>query len=197
MNAIRKLLAQRGFHYLATRFGPSWMRRLAFDGKFLSGDWAFGKDGSDELAEFVRTHCVGGDLLVMGCGGAALLDQVPADNFSSVLGIDISPEAIRLANERRAPNVHFEVADMVAFRCPRPYNVILFAESLNYVPWFKRKSLLRRLCESLKPGGCIVVTLAQPERYTNITSLIRRKFKVIEDRNFTGSRRWLMAFRGA
>jgi 2-polyprenyl-3-methyl-5-hydroxy-6-metoxy-1,4-benzoquinol methylase len=84
---------------------------------------------------------------------------------------------------------------MVAFQCPRDYDVILFSESLNYVPLSRQEELLKKLAGHLKPGGAIVVTLAQAKRYHAIIELIRRSFKVLEDRKFTNSERQLLVFR--
>jgi len=191
---IRRLLAARGIHYLATRFGWRKLRSLAFDEKYRAGDWNFRTDGTGELAAVIRRYLRAGDLLIMGCGGASILEGVEASGLNSALGIDISEEAIRLASRFASARIAFRLADMETFQCPHPYDVILFSESLNYVPATRQMPLLKRLAEQLKPGGALVVTFAQAKRYADILERIRRNFAVLEDRPFPGAKRHLLVF---
>jgi 2-polyprenyl-3-methyl-5-hydroxy-6-metoxy-1,4-benzoquinol methylase len=192
---LRRLLASKGIHYLATRFGWRQLRSLAFDEKYRRGDWKFQHDGTGELAPVIGRYLAGGDLLIMGCGGASILKDLPSANLNSALGIDLSPEAIRLAGQFASKNISFQQADMVTFQCPRSYDVILFSESLYYVPTVGQVSLLRRLAASLKPDGVFVVTVAQAKRYRDVLDGIRKNFAVLEDHSFAGSNRHLIVFR--
>jgi 2-polyprenyl-3-methyl-5-hydroxy-6-metoxy-1,4-benzoquinol methylase len=194
MKAIGKLLTMRGVHFFATRFGPSNLKKLAFDEKFRNGDWKFSKDGTGELAVLVNRHAANGDLLIMGCGGAAILEELKLEKFSSVLGVDLSSEAIDLAQRYAASNVAFQQADMVGFQCSKPYDAILFSESLYYVPFYDCRGFLDRLCKHLKPAGCIIVTVAQPRRHHKMIAMIRQHFTILEDRQFPGSERHLITF---
>src|SRR5271155_5154910 len=124
---IGKILKWRGIHFLATRFGPKRLRSLAFDGKFCGGDWDFQNDGPDYLACLVKEHAKGGGVLIMGCGGASIIEDLKAAEFDSIVGIDISSEAIRRAGRYAAPNVTFKQADMVGFECTGSFSVILFS----------------------------------------------------------------------
>jgi len=192
---LKRLLAAKGIHFLVTRFGPERLRGLAFDGKFGQGGWDFPAAGENELAGVVRRYLGAGDLLMMGCGGASILENLDTAGLSSVLGIDISGEAIRLADRFASDRVSFLQADMVKFVCPRSYDVILFSESLYYVPAAQRDPLLRRLAGHLKPNGAIVATFSQATRYRKIIGDIRRQFVALEARTFTASTRYLMVFR--
>ena len=191
---FKQLLAVKGIHYFVTRFGPARLRGLAFDEKYRSGDWNF-KGDSDEMPPVIRKYLRGGDLLILGCGGASILESLKPTMFSSILGLDLSVEAVRLASRFARENVSFQVGDMVTFQCPKDYDVILFSESLNYVPSSQQKELLKKLVGHLKPGGAIVVTLAQARRYHAIIELIRRRFQMVEDRKFVNSERQLLVFR--
>ena len=191
---IRQLLAAKGIHYVATRFGWQKLRALAFDEKYRQGDWTFHADGGDELVGVIGGYLRNGDLLILGCGGASILEGLESKGFNSALGIDLSEEAIRLASRFASERVSFQLGDMVEFECPRPYDVILFSESLNYVPATGQSRLLLRLSEHLKPGGVFVTTFAQAARYQDILERIRRGFVVIEDRTFSGSSRHLIVF---
>ena len=191
---IRRLLAARGFHYLVTRFGPTKLRSLAFDEKYRRGDWSSHTDGTGELPVLIKRYLRKGDLLIMGCGGCSVLEGLNATEMSTALGIDLSQEAIHLAGRYTSERISFQTADMVTFECPRAYDVILFSESLYYVPSAQQEALLRRLGGQLKPGGVFVVTFAQAKRYEYILELIRKHFAVQEDRTFSGSSRHVIVF---
>ena len=194
LRLIKRLLAAKGVHYLVTRFGGVTLRRLAFDGKYESGEWKFHGDGTGDLPAVLTRYLRRGDLLIMGCGGASILDGVASGGLNSATGIDISPEAIRAARLRSSAQVSFQVAEMETFEPPRLYDVILFSESLYYVPAAAQLPLLRRLAASLKPQGVFVVTLAEARRYHGILETIRTHLRVLEDRTFHGSFRHLIVF---
>ena len=194
LHPLKRLLAAKGVHYLVTRFGGVTLRRLAFDGKYESGEWKFQGDGTGDLPAVLTDYLCQGDLLMMGCGGASILDGLPPGSLHSATGIDISPEAIRAASRRSSAQVSFHVAEMESFEPPRLYDVILFSESLYYVPAAGQLPLLRRLAQSLKPHGVFVVTLAEARRYRSILEAIRSHLKVLEDRTFSGSSRHVIVF---
>ena len=190
----RRFLSSRGVHYLATRFGNTWMRSLSFDGKFDRGLWVFSDENPDFL-ELVERFSARGHILALGCGTASVADKLKPESFRSFLGVDLSTEAIRRANERANEKIRFEVGDMLKHRCERPYDVILFSNSLNYVNWGGRKRFLRRLTQSLTSGGRIVVSLAQPKRYAGLLKMIRRAFVVDVDRELEGQGGHVIVFR--
>jgi len=191
---FKQLLAAKGIHYLVTRFGPQKLRSMAFDEKYRQGDWRFQGDSTGELPGVVRRYLRKGDLLVLGCGGSSILEGLEADGVNSVLGLDLSEEAIRLASRYASPKVAFQIANMETFECPRSYDVVLFSESLNYVPGGRQVALLHRLGAHLKPGGAFVVTLAEAKRYHDIIERVRANFRMLEDHPFPGSTRHLLVF---
>ena len=191
---IKKLLAAKGIHYLVTRFGPRKLRSIAFDQKYRSGAWNFVGTNDSDLADTVRRYLRNGDLLIMGCGGASVVRELEASGLQSVLGVDLSEEAIRLARRSAPVKATFQLADMVTFECPHSYDVILFSESLYYVPGGRQVALLNRLGAHLKSGGAFVVTLAEAKRYQDIIERVRTNFRIIEDHPFPGSTRHLLVF---
>ena len=190
----RRFLSSRGIHYLATRFGNTQMRSLSFDGKFDRGLWVFSDENADFL-ELVERFSAGGHILALGCGTASVAGKLRSGSFQSFLGVDLSTEAIRMASQRESEKVRFEVGDMLQHRCERTYDVILFSNSLNYVNWWCRQRFLRRLAKNLTSGGRIIVTLAQPKRYSGLLNMIRRAFVADVDRELEGQGGHVIAFR--
>jgi len=191
---IRAVLAAKGVHFIVTRFGPQKLRSMAFDAKYRRGDWRFQSDTQDELSRTVGRYLRNGDLLMLGCGEASVLDGLEASSINSAIGIDLSREAIQRAGRHASRTVTFHVADMERFDCPRCYDAILFSESLYYIRGSRQVALLKRLGLKLKPGGVFVVTLAEAARYRDILHAIRDNFRMIEDHSFTQSNRHLLVF---
>lgn len=192
---IRGMLALPGVQYAATRFGNERLRGISFDEKFRRGHWNFSADS--ELVEILERNANGGNILILGCGAASVARATRPDSYRTILGVDISTEAIARANQHASDRIEFKQGDMETFKCDREYNVILFSESLYYVNVLKRKPLLQRLSQSLTDTGVIIVTIAQPQRYAGLLETIRSNFSVVEDRTFEGSKRHLLVFRSA
>ena len=191
---LKRLLAIKGFHYLATRLGWRGLRSAAFDEKYKSGDWNFEADAPGELPVVIKRYLQNGNLLIMGCGSASIISSIPESDFTKILGIDLSSEAIRLASRYSSEKVSFQIADFEDFSTIDVYDIILFSESLNYVPLARQKTFLIQLAKYLKNDGVFVVTFAQTARYADILNNIRKWFSVIEDRNFLNSSRHLIVF---
>jgi len=191
---LNLLLSSPGIHYVIRRFGSVKLRSRAFDAKYECGDWSFQND-TNELPELIQRYLNKGDLLIMGCGSTPVLADLEAAGLNSALGIDLSPEAIRLANRFASERISFQVSDMETFESSSAYDVILFSESLYYIPLSRQVQLLQRLAGFLKANGVFIVTLAQPGRYRAILELIRTNYLVLEDRSFSGSVRHLIIFR--
>ncbi len=192
---MKSILAVRGIHFLATRFGGSRIRRAAFDEKYRRGDWAFDRHADDALAEVVQGYLGDGHLLIMGCGGAGVLQALDIDRIGGVLGIDLSPEAIRVARQHAPPKVSFEVADMERVSLKQDYRVILFSESIYYVPEGRLIRFLEGLGSHLTPTGVMIATVADPTRYQSVLRIVRDHFIPSEDRVFDRARRCLLVFR--
>jgi trans-aconitate methyltransferase len=191
---LRALLQLRGVHWVTTRFGPKRLRSLSFDEKYVSGSWSFNSDSPD-LAQVVTKYSGGGHILVLGCGTCPIINDLAPSSYETLHGVDLSEEAISRARARATERTSFETGDMADYRCARKYDVILFSDSLNYLPRRSREHVLRRYRECLNQNGRIVVTIAQPQRYADILELLREKFSVDLDRALDGDERRVVVFR--
>lgn len=192
---IKKVFAHRGIHYILTRFGGPVLRRRAFDQKYSDGSWDyFDKDHSFEMVKVVEKYARKGRILDIGCGTGILASMMKPDAFKHYLGIDVSPEAIARAQQSKSEKIHFEISDIQNYKCNDTFDLILFEESLYYVPFF-RKRLLRRCVRWLRSQGLVIVTMADPSRFTGMVKMIRKNFHIIEERHFPNSQRLLLVFR--
>jgi 2-polyprenyl-3-methyl-5-hydroxy-6-metoxy-1,4-benzoquinol methylase len=193
---LSRILTFKGIHYLVTRYGPARLRSLAFDEKYRTGSWNFVGDSSAELSQTVRRYLNSGQLLMIGCGGASLLQNLNDSDFTSVLGLDISSEALRLASRFASEKVSFEHGDMRTFQSERLFDVILFSESLYYIPVKEARECLDRLRPRISANGAFIVTVAEPERYAELLKMIRDNFTMLEDNSFPHSHSRVLVFRG-
>lgn len=89
----------------------------------------------------------------LGCGVGWLANEL--SRFGSVTGVDFSPEGIRVA-QQRWPNISFEVADVVAYRPNRKFDIVVSSEVLEHVD--DQGGFFRTVDYLLKPGGILVLT---------------------------------------
>jgi len=147
------------------------------------------------MVRVVEKYAKKGRILDMGCGTGILASMLNPDCFEHYLGVDASQEAIALAQKRKNVKVNFEVSDIQSYKCRGKFDLIMFEESLYYVPFFRRR-LLMRFAQSLCPEGLFIVTVADPNRFRRMIRMIRKNFQVVEDR-FTSptGRRLILVFR--
>ena len=104
----------------------------------------------------------GVSVLDVACGTGVLLPDYLARGVSSVTGVDISPEMIRIAREKAARladgnggAVHFLCADIETVRLPQRYDCVMVYNAFPHFPEPER--LLRVLAGWVKPGGRLSV----------------------------------------
>lgn len=106
-----------------------------------------------------------------GLGEPALTVARAVGPTGSVVGIDVSPEMIKLARKRASglSNVKFLAADPEAVQTNRPFDTILSRWCLMLVP--ERDAMLRALRELLVPGGVLAAAVWGPASTAPMMSL--------------------------
>ena len=99
----------------------------------------------------------GADVLDLACGDGFYTRLLKEAGASSITGVDLSAEMIRLAeeSERRRPlGCQYVRADAADFRPSGPVDLVVAAYLLNYARTREELVRLCRACrESLRPGG--------------------------------------------
>jgi ubiquinone/menaquinone biosynthesis C-methylase UbiE len=99
--------------------------------------------------------------LSIGCGNGGWELYIAESGFcEQIEGIDISPHAIRIAqeaaNSRAISKAHFRASDIQAERLPEEsYDVVLFSMSLHHVE--RLEYVLAEVLRSLRPGGYLII----------------------------------------
>jgi len=194
LNKLKSILSAKGVLYFLTRYAGSTIRRCSFDQYYKSGRWDYlDSDHSGEMVKIVERYANKGRILDVGCGPGILAGLLNLGSFEYYRGVDASSEAIAKARKRVSEKIHFDMGDIQSYECEDDFDLIVFEESLYYVPFFRYR-LLKRYAARLRPGGVFIVTVADPRRFARMIGMIRRKFRVIEDRYFLNSRRFLLVF---
>ena len=177
-----------------------WYRKiLANDSekRYASGRW-------DYLADVSEAHRYS---LIIGCadlykgperaildvgGGEGILQRRMA--YGRYVGVDVNAEAIRRAQPRANANTEFHVAPGESFEPSGSFDVIVFNESLYYIPkplevferyrrWLKpdgimivcnfQTNLARRIAQGIPKGGMIELTAARLSNEYGFASMVR------------------------
>ncbi|MGB7921725.1 MAG: methyltransferase domain-containing protein [Pyrinomonadaceae bacterium] len=105
------------------------------------------------LMSHIAGHCQ--RILEIGCG-TGNFSRLLAGRAERVLAIDLSPQMIRLAEERSKlyPNIEFVKGDVMTYHLPdNQFDCIATLTTIHHLP---TEPILRKIREALKPGGIFV-----------------------------------------
>jgi SAM-dependent methyltransferase len=93
-------------------------------------------------------------ILEMGCSGGPLIQQLQADGYRNVTGIDISSDAIALARQRGLADTHVMDAQKLSFPDGQ-FDVITASDVLEHLA--DAPGAIQEWHRLLKPGGVLIV----------------------------------------
>ena len=111
-------------------------------------------DYGDSLLELLAPR-PGERILDLGCGTGHLAAKI-AQQGAQVVGLDNSPDMIRLAQENY-PTLKFVQGEGAAFHFDQPFDAIFSNAALHWMP--QADEVARCLARALKPGGRLVAEL--------------------------------------
>jgi 2-polyprenyl-3-methyl-5-hydroxy-6-metoxy-1,4-benzoquinol methylase len=188
-------LSTKGLMYLLTRFGGTVLRRLSFNHKYFSGDWdVLDKAHTTKVVDIVEAHANGGDILDMGCGPGHLSEALNPLRYSSYHGVDVSDVALEMARKRTNEKVSFQLSEMDNACFDKQFDVILFEESLYFLPFYKSKKILLQYSAHLKKNGVFIVTIIDVKRFKKLIKMIHSLFAVKEESIIDERGRYLVIF---
>jgi trans-aconitate methyltransferase len=183
MRRLGWFLALPGVHYLISRHAPRALKVVAFDERHRSGKWSYSVDDkSADLVAVIEMYANGGRILCLGCGSGSLARVLKQSCFSLFVGVDLSPVAIDQARSYQVERTSFQTGDIEDYPMSGVYSVIVFEESLYFIRRSAHLRILQRCREHLSPRGVIVLTNADPARFSSMQRMIRRNFNIIQDR---------------
>ncbi|MCB0652400.1 MAG: methyltransferase domain-containing protein [Saprospiraceae bacterium] len=118
---------------------------------------------ADELSFLVEKLKTAGpqSILDIGCGNGKITEHLSSEIEGHFTGMDISNEAIILANHRtrNSEKLHFEVGNMNHLNLPQKYDAILFLDTLYYAD--NMEALLKTCLSALNENGKIYAYFSQ------------------------------------
>jgi len=175
------------FRRALQEYGPRKIKRRLWNIEFSRGRWdCLDQTQGDCLYPFIEKHAKGGSILDLGCGSGNTGSELAADSYRDYTGVDVSDVAIEKAKKStekcgRADKSRFFESDILTYVPAQQFDVILFRDSLYYVPRLKLKGMLDRYSTHLRPDGVFIVRLWEAgEKYKWIVDCIVDHFAVIE-----------------
>jgi ubiquinone/menaquinone biosynthesis C-methylase UbiE len=146
----------------------------------ISAGWlrwqdVFERGGVTVTEQLIELGAVGaGDRVLdvgTGLGEPALTLARTVGPSGSVVGIDLSPQMIKLARERAdgVSNVEFVEADPVAYESDEPFDAVVSRWCLMLLP--DRDAVLRSLRQLIRPGGVFTAAVWGPPEKAPMISL--------------------------
>jgi SAM-dependent methyltransferase len=201
MNLITK--SRNVLRALKQRWGTPKTKSQLWDREYQDGRWNHcARTPGAWVYSCMEKYCDGGTILDVGCGSGNTGNELKAGSYQSYLGIDISEVAVARALERshkegRGGKNHYLTGDIVSFIPSQKHDVILFRESIYYVPLGSLKTVLKRYCQYLSPDGVVLVDVSATGTHKGdkIRRIIEANFDVVERCSVSGSGDFILVFR--
>jgi 2-polyprenyl-3-methyl-5-hydroxy-6-metoxy-1,4-benzoquinol methylase len=183
------------------RRGTQWMKSLLWDAEYAGGKWdCCDATPGDNIYHYLEKYCNRGKILDLGCGSGNTGTELAQDCYSQYTGVDVSEIAIKKAARRsrqcgRRNLNEYSQSDIVAYTPQGKYDVILFRESIYYIPRPKVAATLARFRLHLFPTGVFIVTVYSRVNFGWIVRLIQEHYTVLETYGPASSPEAFLVFR--
>ena len=182
-------------------WGTTMARRKVWNREFADGRWDYIEHTpGDCIYYYIEKYCNNGSILDLGCGSGNTGNELDKKRYGDYLGVDISDIAVQKAIARSArsgrtdKNSYF-ASDVCAYVPHQRYDVILFRESIWYIPRRKLKAVLDRYRKFLKESGVFVVRMYDRHALADQVVLIKTNYDVIEEYLSNHSKDIVIVFR--
>ncbi|MFC1563672.1 methyltransferase domain-containing protein [candidate division KSB1 bacterium] len=120
-----------------------------------------------DIPDLISKYAMGKKALDFGCGTGRSTRFMQKLGYD-VVGIDISEEMIRKANEIDPAGHYFLISDGNLSRLDsNAYDLVLSAFTFDNIPSGKKISLFKEIAGTMKRGGVLINLVSAPEIYLN------------------------------
>jgi SAM-dependent methyltransferase len=178
----RRILGDR----VIKKWGPVSTKQALWDAEFSSGQWDhLDHTHHDAIYQYLERYANQGAVLDLGCGASNTGNELNPSAYVAYTGVDLSAKALEkavsrtIANDRDGKN-HYVCADIASYVPRRHYDVILFRESIFYLPLSQIRPVLERYASALTQHGVFIVRIWDRRKYRAIVRLIDNSYRVVE-----------------
>jgi len=168
---------------ITKRWGSQTAKQRVWDAEYRSGKWDYiGAEQPavrDPIYQFLDRYGVDARILDLGCGAGHTALEMTSE-FREYVGVDVSDVAIESANHSasldsgRSGKTRFCVGDISMFAPVGLFDVILFRESIYYLPGHQIKKTLNHYGSFLSENGVFIIRLCNRYKYAAIIDLLNR-----------------------
>jgi SAM-dependent methyltransferase len=168
-------------------YGPVSAKRHLWNDEFSLGRWnCLDQTGDESVHLQIEKYANNGHVLDLGCGpGTTGIELNPAA-YRSYTGVDISDVAVQKARARakeagRADRNEYCQSDIITYEPAQQYDVILFGDSIYYIPPRRIAATLNRYSTYLTPCGVFVARMFDVSgKRHEILGIVESHFEVVE-----------------
>jgi SAM-dependent methyltransferase len=174
---------------LLQAYGIKSIKRSLWNFEYSRGRWdCLLTTVGDVVYGYIEKYANKGSTLDLGCGSGNTGNELDPTAYGDYTGVDISDVAIEIARRRtgengRADKNKYLEADISDYVPTQQFNVILFRESLYYVPRARIKGMLDRYSQYLRESGVFIVRIwnvSADSKTIEIVDTIESGFEVVE-----------------
>lgn len=196
-----KKLKKGLIHKLLRKYGSTSIKQWIWNEEFRVGQWDYlDNTEHDPIYPFIEKYCSSGDILDLGCGAGNTGSELSVYKYRFYFGVDVSEEAIKKAqarchkSDRDGKNFYY-VGEIENYVPDKKYSVILFRESIFYLPLEKMHFSLQRLRQYLTDDGVLIIRMCDRLKYARIIKIIEENFDVIERHHVDGEKGIILVHR--
>lgn len=173
------------------KWGSETTRRNLWNSEYAVGRWRHcDATVGDCVYDVIERYANRGDILDLGAGSGNTATELDADAYSSYTGIELSDVAVADARRRstaaqRGRKNCYICADITSYVPEKAYDVVLFRDSIYYIPLRRIRETLERYGTFLKTAGVIIVRFYNAHDARKIVQVVEQNFCVVE-RNAAG-----------
>ena len=187
MNSVREVTKAAMFKLIGYR--PQQVSVSSWDNEYRDGAWKYLETiGSLAGQVSILGYCqylAPNSILDVGCGAGLLASKLRVLPYKSYLGIDISAEAIAQARKLQDERTQFAVADANRFESTSTFDVIIFNQSMNYMP--QPAARVTHYSRYLTPHGRLIVSMCYSARARAAWPLVTKDMRVEDSVTFMQS----------
>lgn len=173
---------------ITKRWGSQTAKQRVWDSEYRNGKWDVSEAQlavADPIYKFLDRYSLDARILDLGCGGGVTALEMNSQ-YREYVGVDVSDVAVASAihaaalDSKRTDKTSFCVGDISNFVPPGKFDVILFRESIYYLPLHQIKKALNHYRSFLRKGGVFIIRLCNRHKYTAIIDLLERDLQIHE-----------------